>query len=164
MAKRKTRAVLKSTLLIVGEGAADKAFIDHLKQTLEIKSSVKVKAGDGGSPGNIITHAIRVHQGPAYDRRLLVLDSDIPVSAQEHKTAAQAGYEILLWSPVCLEGVLLEVLQESVCTHETSQDLKKRLHPRLDGSSTDSKAYKKLFPKPCLENASNISLLDLLRG
>ena len=78
---RKQRHVSLTTLLIVGEGSDDKAFIDYLKSVFLQRHGgrkVTVKAGDGGSPGNIITHASRAYQAEEYNQRYLVLDADIP--------------------------------------------------------------------------------------
>ena len=88
-----------------------------------------------------------------------MLDSDIPPSAAEVKQARSAGYQIILWSPQCLEGALLEVLGERVGEHETSQGLKARLHPRLAGAHTAVAAYAPLFPQAVLDVATNGSVV-----
>lgn len=159
-------AVIRTTLLVVGEGPDDQAFIKHIKGLFykrDCGKSVKVEAEDGGSPGNIISNAIRKFRSFAYDQRFLVLDADIPPTADDWKKAKLGGYEIILWEPKCLEGALLEVLGERVGDHETSQQLKTRLHPRLKGHHTDYKAYEVLFPKPVLEQAENVSIKRVLR-
>lgn len=38
MAKRKPRSVNKTTLLVMGEGEHDKAFLSHMKGALVVKS------------------------------------------------------------------------------------------------------------------------------
>lgn len=162
MAKRKITQ--RTTLLVIGEGADDRAFITHMKGLFTPRGcghSAKIESGDGGSPGNIITTAIRTFRGIDYDRRILVLDNDIPPSADEVRQAKRAGYEIILWSPQCLEGALLAVLGERVGEHETSQMLKRRLHPQLAGPHTDSASYAGLFPKPLLESAANVSVVQV---
>lgn len=162
--KRSVKSARQTALIVIGEGAADQAFITHMKGLFNPRGSslsLKVEAGDGGSAGNIITHAIRAYKSIGYDQRILVLDSDLPPSAQETKSARQAGYEIILWSPQCLEGALLETLGERVNDRETSQMLKARLHPRLAGASTDAKAYAPLFPKPVLEATRNASVAQV---
>lgn len=158
-------ALIKATLLIVGEGADDKAFVTHMKNLFCPRGcglSVKVEAGDGGSPGNIIANASRSFSSVDYSRRVIILDADIPPSQSEIGEARKKGYEIFLWSPKCLEGALLEVLGERVGQHETSQQLKDRLHPRLKGHHTEYKAYEVLFSKPVLEKAENGSIKCVL--
>ncbi|AMQ89118.1 hypothetical protein [Marinobacter sp. LQ44] len=56
----------------------------------------------GGSPGNIITNAARKYGHLPFDQRFFVLDSDIPISQQDHDKAKKHGYHIILWSPICL--------------------------------------------------------------
>ena len=161
---KRRRAMLHSTLLVVGEGADDRAFIGHMKQLFCPRGSglsVKVESGDGGSAGNIITNAIRSYRDSGYDKRLLLLDADLPPSDADRKRALAAGYEIILWQPRCLEGALLEALGELVRDHETSQQLKARLHPRLAGRHTDAAAYAVLFPRAVLDAAVNLSIVTL---
>lgn len=162
--RQQTHRAASATLLVVGEGADDKAFITHLKSLYCPRGSghvVKVEAGDGGSAGVVINHAIRSFKGQAYDRRVLVLDEDLPPSAAESHKARQAGYEIILWSPQCLEGALLTVLGEQVNPHETSQHLKQRLHHRLNGPHTQAAAYAQLFPLALIDQTHNASLVAI---
>lgn len=160
------QVVAQTTLLVVGEGPDDKAFISHMKQLYcprHCGISVKVEAQDGGSPGNIISNAIRSYRNIDYNRRILLLDADVPVSAADYKRAQKGGYEIILWRPQCLEGALLETLDERVQAHETSQQLKARLHPRLDGSHTEPKAYALLFTRAVLDAERNAAVAELRR-
>jgi len=158
------RTVMRTTLLVVGEGADDWAFISHMKQLYCPRDggrSVKVEPGNGGSAGNVITHAIRAWQSRDYDRRLFLLDADLPPSEAQRKRARAAGYDIILWRPQCLEGALLETLAERVQAHETSQQLKARLHPRLDGGHTEPKAYAQLFTRAVLDADRNAAVAEL---
>jgi hypothetical protein len=167
---RQQRHVSLTTLLIVGEGSDDKAFIDHVKSLFYRRQSgrkITVKAGDGGSPGNIITHASRAYRSEDYNQRYLVLDADIPPTADDERNARAAGYQIILWRPQCLEGALLDVLNERVQAHEASQALKQRLHPRLAGHHTKAESYAVLFTQPVLaatQNTSVAAVRDLLQG
>lgn len=161
---RNRRHVSLTTLLIVGEGSDDKAFIDHLKSLFNQRLSgrkIIVKAGDGGSPGNIITHASRAYKAKDYNQRYLVLDADIPPTVIETARARKEGYRIILWQPQCLEGALLEVLGEAVQSHESSQALKQRLHPKLSGSHTQPAAYAQLFTKAVVQNTHNQAVAEV---
>lgn len=161
---RKQRHLSFTTLLIVGEGSDDKAFVDHLKGLFVQRGSgrkVTVKAGDGGSPGNIITHASRAYRAEDFNYRYFLLDADIPPTAADVKNAKTAGYQIILWQPQCLEGALLEVLGERVQQHETSQDLKARLQPQLAGPHTQAASYAPLFTKTVLEMTQNQSVIQV---
>lgn len=155
------RAVSKTALLIVGEGADDQAFINHMNRQFRAENASirsKIEKQSGGSPGNIIRNATRKYKDRAYDQRFLVLDSDIQLTQPEYDRARQSGYRVILWSPVCLEGALLDVLGDMVSESETARQLKDRLHPRLAGNHTQPEAYATLFPKPVLESSDNASV------
>ena len=158
---RSKRVTRSTTLLVVGEGADDKAFIDYMKQLFCPRNcgrTAKIEAGDGGSAGNVIENAIRSFKSIDYDRRILVLDSDLPPTIEQEKRPQRNGYCIILWSPQSLEGALLDVLGEKVGDYESSQKLKQRLHPRLAGKHTTPSAYRILFPLSVLEQTHNVSV------
>lgn len=155
------RHVTKTTLLVVGEGPDDQAFIKHMSQTFRTESKhtrSTIMKESGGSPGNIITNTVRKYRDGDYDKRYIVLDSDVPVDSASQKRAKQAGYDIILWSPLCLEGALLDTLNETVQPYETSQQLKQRLQPKLCANHTDPQAYSVLFTKSVLEASHNTSI------
>jgi len=61
-AQKKPKKVLKTTLLAVGEGAADKAFIDHMKGIYcagVTTQKVTTDAADGGAPSAMIKSIVR---------------------------------------------------------------------------------------------------------
>jgi hypothetical protein len=158
------RQTSKTTLLIVGEGPDDQAFIKHMHQLFRADNTStkpKIEKQSGGSPGNIITNAARKYSHQSFDQRFFVLDSDVPISQQDRDKARKHGYGIILWTPVCLEGALLDVIGEKVRENDAAASLKKRLHPLLDGPHTDSSAYKSLFPKEIIEATANESLVSL---
>lgn len=163
----RNRSAVKTTLLIVGEGPDDQAFIKHMNQTLRSEISdqrATIQKESGGSPGNIIANAARKYSHQDFDRRIFVMDSDLPIEPASRKKAEDSGYEIILWKPQCLEGVLLDLLDERVGDHETSQQLKKRLYrqyPKLEKYHTEPKAYAEIFPKPVLVSAKNDSVVAL---
>lgn len=159
--QRRHRQASKTALLIVGEGPDDQAFIKHMHQLFrsdytDVKPTIEKQSG--GSPGNIITNATRKYGHLAFDQRFLVMDADVPPTQQDRDKASKYGYKIILWSPTCLEGALLEVLGERVIGHETAQQLKNRLHPRLAGNHTQPAAYAVLFPRAVLQASENISV------
>ncbi|RUR30175.1 hypothetical protein ELY33_10185 [Vreelandella andesensis] len=161
------RQAKKTTLLIVGEGADDQAFIKHMQQQLlQRHSGIKptIEKQSGGSPGNIIDNATRKYAHQGFDQRFIVLDADIPPSQQERDKARKNGYSLIFWAPTCLEGALLDVLGEGVNAHETAQQLKSRLHPRLNGTHTCPVAYAALFPKTVIEETTNESVVAVKRA
>ena len=159
--RNRTRRARKS-LLIVGEGAQDRAFVEYLKSLYdgrETGQTVKVKAGDGGSPGDLLEKMIRRYQHIAHDRRVLLLDDDVQISGTARATARRHGIEMILSSPVCLEGMLLEVLGEPVPLK--AQSCKSSLHPMLDGHPAEKRSYERSFPQSLLDQSANPALIRL---
>lgn len=164
---KQQRLVSKTTLLIVGEGADDQAFIKHMNQQINadndgIKPTIEKQSG--GSPGNIITNATRKYDHLPFDQRYIILDSDIPLTQQDRDKARKHGYHIIEWTPVCLEGALLEVLGERVANNAQAAALKARLHPLLDGPHTDSKSYRQRFSRGVLDAATNTSVVAVRKA
>jgi hypothetical protein len=86
----RSRPTSKTTLLIVGEGPDDQAFIKHMNQELRADNrgiKPRIEKQSGGSLGNIITNAVRKYGHLPFDQRVFVLDSDIPISQQDHDKA-----------------------------------------------------------------------------
>ncbi|SPJ32409.1 RloB domain-containing protein [Kushneria phyllosphaerae] len=163
-ARQRQYQASQTTLLIVGEGADDQAFIKHMqKQLRSPQSSIKpkIEKQSGGSPGNIIDNAARKYAHQDFDQRFIVLDTDVLPSQQQRDKAQKHGFHLIFWSPTCLEGALLEVLGERVNDHETAQQLKARLHPRLAGQHTEKTAYAGLFPRPVLEETTQPSVVEV---
>lgn len=168
--KNQKRHVVKTALLIVGEGLDDQAFIRHMNSEFREEGTeirAKIFSDSGGSPKSVISNTTRKYKNNEYDLRYIVLDSDLPIEAKSQQLAEKHGYTIILWNPQCLEGTLLDVLGERVDPADTSQSLKARLHPMLDCHHTEPGAYASRFPKPVLEEATNssiVSVRDALTG
>lgn len=160
---RRTRKPLLSTLIIVGEGPVEKAFLSYLKELYSQNTGQKVKvdAADGGSPENIVRTTIGKTKHADYDRKFILMDSDIEVSAKVHAMARKAGIEIIQSEPHCLEGMLLNLLGQKVPA--TSQKCKDLLHPMLSGPATSKDSYKSLITKQLLDASSIPQINELIR-
>ncbi|MBA3988869.1 MAG: hypothetical protein C0463_07035 [Idiomarina sp.] len=147
----------------MGEGPAEKAFVNHLKgmYSRDTGQKVTVEAGDGGSPSTMVKNLIRKHSHADFDRRFLMIDEDIPVPESVHARAKQAKIEIILSTPVCLEGMLLEVLSQRVAEGSSASDCKALLHPQLSGSPTRSQSYRELFPEPVINQSRKHQIIKL---
>lgn len=79
MMARKIKRSLLSTLIIVGEGTHEKAFLSHLKTLYSANTNQKVKidSADGGSPQDIVKTAVKKSRHIEYDRKFILMDSDI---------------------------------------------------------------------------------------
>lgn len=164
MAKRKSkRKVQLATLLAVGEGPADKAFIEHMRGIYSQKTEQKVtvKAEDGGSPSVMISNVVRKYQHAAFDRRVLVLDEDVPITAADRRKAKREKVELIVSTPICLEGMLLALLEQHMPVGATANDCKNKLHPQLSDRPTRCASYRELFPKPLLDSTEKEQIVRL---
>lgn len=154
-----------TTLLVVGEGQDDKAFLEHLKSLFcprRCGKKVTIERGNGGSPWNIIEHAIRKNMNKSFDQKIILIDEDVPPNDSSIKKAKKNKFSIIIWRPQCLEGALLETLGEKVTEGMKSCRLKKLLHPRLNGCHTDKAAYAELFTQEVVEGTTNESIQEVL--
>ena len=162
------RAVLR-TVLIVGEGACEVAFLNHLK-TLFVKRgcgvSVKISNANGKGSAHVVDFAIRQSQNTAYDVVAALLDTD-DVWTDALKNDAEENEIKLVPSSPCLEGLLLEILDEFKM--DSSQYLKAKMHSKLSGKETEATSYATLFTVELLEKrktkvASLNALMQLMQG
>ncbi|MFY0700384.1 MAG: hypothetical protein JXR04_06150 [Bermanella sp.] len=161
---RKIKKQLVTTLIVIGEGACEKAFLSHMKSLYdgrETGQKVTIQGSNGGSPDVMLTDVDRTYKHADYDRRVLLIDSDVPITAALHKKAKKKNIEIILSEPVCLEGMLLEILGERPL--ETSVQCKRVLHPMLSGPATIASSYLPLFSKTVLDAATKQAIVRLVK-
>lgn len=161
MAKKKVTRKIKKTLLAVGEGISEKAFLQHLKSIYSKGDpKITVVTAGGKGPSNIIKHAISCVNCDGYDRCIVLLDTDLPWPSTLVKQAKSKGI-ILVGADPCLEGLLLDILTINKCN--TNKGCKEKLHPLLSGASTSKDSYQTLFTASALnESRKVISQLDVL--
>lgn len=114
MAKRKVvRRSVTKTLLLVGEGHAEKAFLSHLKSLFSNGSfKVSIVTAGGKGPEHVMSHAISCKRCDGYDFVIVLLDTDIVWPKANIKKALSAGIN-LVGSEPCLEGLLLGKVRTS---------------------------------------------------
>ena len=77
--KRSIKKVQLATLIVVGEGPCDKAFLAYMKSLYDVKETgqkVKLDAADGGNPSIMLKDMDRKYKHADYDKRVLFIDSD----------------------------------------------------------------------------------------
>lgn len=151
MAKKKVVKRVKPTLLAVGEGHCEKAFLAHLKG-LYSDGSVKISicTAKGKGPEHIIKHAISCKKCDGYDSVIVLLDTDLEWPSALVSSIAGKGI-ILVGSEPCLEGFLLDIIGVRKAT--SSAECKDQMHGMLDGPATDRDSYQVLFQKEILDAA-----------
>lgn len=160
----------RKTLLVVGEGETECAFLTYLKRVYcQGKNTVKVtvKNAYGKGPEHVLDHAQRCCRTADYDKVAVVMDTDIPWT-QELVTQAKQQGVVLIGNAPCVEGLFLELLNKPVpllspaCKTKIKQVLKKKnlLDPEDYGSwCTKALLEDTKFKKKPLEN-----LIKLYQG
>ncbi|MBU4251837.1 MAG: hypothetical protein KKC39_08410 [Candidatus Omnitrophica bacterium] len=149
----------KTTVLIVGEGGKDKAFLRHLQDiyvSREDNIAVKVECGAGGSPRSIIEKSIRLRDVRAYDRCVVVLDADrvLETDGKLKKRMKEKPPIEIIWVIPCMEALCLEIIEHpnftrskarvDLCKHEFSSYIP------VD-RQTEKHFYARIFPKTMLD-------------
>lgn len=171
MARRHPLALrqAKTTLLIVGEGDTEKAFLDHLKTHYVTRGcgvSVTTRNAHGKGPENVVDVAIRHARGAAYTHVAALMDTDLPWTAKLRKLA-RAKKICLIGATPCCDGLLLRILGESV--PEESALCKSKLVERLGQKPVVPDAYRQEFSKALLDDRRHTDgtldkLLTLMTG
>lgn len=157
------RQIQQKTVLIVGEGFCDTAFLKHLKSIYDSRHSgvrITIKNAQGKGSNNVIDTAIKTHRRFAYDLVGVLYDIDVPLTPGFSRKARIAKL-ILVETEPCLEGLLLKILKKHV--PNSCKDCKSRIRGDLIGKDfTESAAYAG-FTKETLEKSrSSIPELDCL--
>lgn len=151
----------RATLLAVGEGHSEEAFLKYLRSLYCSGGngvSVTVRNAYGKGPHNVIEHALRHTMAAAYDRQLCLLDTDIVWPTALIKRAKQKRI-ILIGANPCLEGMLLDILGNT--TPDTSIECKRLLRTITNADMTESSDYDREFTKQVLERSrQRIRALD----
>lgn len=161
MAKKQRH--VRSTLLIVGEGDSEEAFLKHLR-SLYCSSGegvvATVRNAHGKGPENVIDFAKRQARIGEYRKLVALLDTDIPWTDALKKEARKARI-VMIGSVPCFEGLLLSILGHRPAGQcaECKLSVKKMLGLDL----TETQQYSGRFSKSVLEAARmNLPELDRL--
>lgn len=127
MAKGRRVIRQRKTLLVVGEGATEAAFLSYLRRLYcsgKKGPKVTVKNAHGKGPEHVLDFAIRSQRGVAFDQVVAFLDTDIPWTDALKKQAKQSEIELIGNTP-CIEGLFLRMLGEPA--PDVSANCKKKL-------------------------------------
>jgi hypothetical protein len=151
------------TLLIVGEGADEVAFLNHVKQLYVPRGcglSVKIKNAQGKGAKHVIEWTGRQMADVAYDTVAALLDTDTDWSPTVEKLAKKKKIQVLISEP-CFEALMLRVLAKN--PNGDAQALKKQFAPFVNNDATLSQNYAKHFsPERLQARRSHESTIDTL--
>ena len=140
------------TLLLVGEGETEVAFLTHLKALCAPRGCglyVKVICAHGKGAKHVVDVAIRQSRNAAFDSVAALLDTDTDWNDQVQRRATEHCILLLLSRP-CVEAMLLRALGRSATGR--TRDLKKRLK-QLVQDPMDSHSYATVFDEHALKVA-----------
>jgi hypothetical protein len=159
----------KETLLLVGEGADEKAFLDYLKSQLAPRGSgvvITIKDAKGKGAKHVIDWTIRQATITQYDKVGVLFDTDTDWTLTVEKKAKQHKI-CLLKSEPCFEAMMLRMLNKT--PELDSKKLKKQFAVFVNNDATDSKNYAEHFDVVILKTMRNAEqaidqLLTLLKN
>lgn len=147
-----TRWKAQSTLLIVGEGYDEVAFLSHIKQFPGVRGlgvQIMIKNARGKGALGVIDCTVKLIANVDYDKVAVLLDTDTDWTPKAMKLAKSKGIQVLTSEP-CLEAVLLRALGKKP---GDLKELKKQLQPYVSGDATRRENYVEHFGLPVLEAA-----------
>jgi len=157
------RSKASQTLLIVGEGRHEEAFLNHLKRLYVSRGcglSVTIKNARGKGAKHVVEWTIRQMANAAYDDVAVLLDTDKDWSQAVARKAKQKKIVVLASDP-CFEAVLLRILGKHPVGD--AKALKKTIAPYLKGDATIRDNYQEHFGDEQLQKArTRMPLIDAL--
>lgn len=163
MAAKRAPRKLYDTLLLVGEGESEEAFLNHVKGLYAPRGcglSVKVICARGKGAAHVIDTAIRQSRHFAFDSVAALLDTDTDWGPDVARRAAEHGIHVLMSEP-CFEAMMLRAIKRPA--EGSADELKKRFAPHVNGDGLDPRNYGTSFGDGALQAARSIEMtLDLL--
>jgi len=164
MSKHKSLHI-KITVFAFGEAETEGTFLKHIRAIYGRNTGVKVKIdnANGGGSGEIVDSAIRNSSNIPFNRRFILLDTDVPWT-QEAKNKARSNTIELIPATPCIEGFLLSILEpRGNFTNRLSRDCKRLFERKYlhENDKLDYRNYKSILPKNKLEvTRSTNQILD----
>ena len=147
------RFVLR-TVLLVGKGDAEVAFIAHLKALYITRGcglAVTVKNARGKGALHVVDVAVRQSRNAAFDVRAVLLDTDTDWNEKTQAMARKAKVQVVPCRP-CLEAMLLALHGETAQSKSSAQH-KQAFATRFGAQAHDASVYAKHFSFELLEKA-----------
>jgi hypothetical protein len=151
------------TLLIVGEGHDEVAFLTHVKSIFITRGcglSVTIKNAQGKGAKRVVEYTIGQKKNAQYDQTAALLDTDTDWN-EKVRALAETNSIVVLKSEPRLEDMLLRVMGKS--NEGSSKALKKRLRNELAGDADKEDSYAKCFTKPALEATPELCIMELIK-
>ena len=154
---------VRRTVLIVGEGYSEVAFLKHLKSLyVERNSGVSAKINNAYGKGarNVVSVACKLSTNANYDLVAALFDTDTDWTTEVARLA-EDRHITTLWVKPCFEAFLLQIHGENTVGLTTSK-LKRKLKNKFGYDASDNDLYTKNFSKALIEKARDSN--DLLNN
>ncbi|OGS94811.1 MAG: hypothetical protein A3G79_01495 [Gallionellales bacterium RIFCSPLOWO2_12_FULL_57_18] len=138
------------TMLIVGEGRHEEAFLNHLKQLYVPRGcglSVTIKNARGKGALHVIKWTAGQIANADYDTVASLLDTDTGWDAKTEKLARIKKIQVLKSEP-CFEAMLLRLIGKPAIGD--AHALKKQFAPFVNNDATQREHYAQYFGSECL--------------
>lgn len=139
------------TLLIVGEGRHEEAFLNHLKQLYVPRGcglSVTIKNARGKGALHVVKWTARQIANADYDVVAVLLDTDVDWNDKTEKLARTKKIKVLKSEP-CFEAMMLRLVGKSAIGD--AQALKKQFVPLVNNDATQRDHYAMHFGSESLQ-------------
>ncbi len=150
------------TLLIVGEGRHEEAFLNHLKKLYVPRGcglSVTVKNARGKGALHVVNWTARQIANADFDVVAVLLDTDVDWNAKTEKLARTKKIQVIKSEP-CFEAMMLRLVGKSAIGD--AQVLKKQFAPLVNNDATQRDHYALHFGSESLLAGRNKELtIDL---
>lgn len=151
------------TLLIVGEGRDEEAFLNHLKQLYVTRGcglSVTIKNARGKGALHVFKWTAGQIANAEYDAVASMLDTDTDWDAKTEKLAKAGKIQVLKSEP-CFEAMMLRLIGKPGIGEAHS--LKRQFAPFVNNDATLSDHYALHFGSACLhEGRGKEATIDAL--
>lgn len=143
------------TLLVVGEGRHEVAFLNHLKHLYVPRGcglSVTIKNARGKGALHVINWTARQIANVDYDAVAALLDTDSDWNAKTQKLARTKKIQVLKSEP-CFEAMMLRLLGKPAIGD--AHTLKKQFAPLVNNDATQRDHYASNFGPVCLQTGKS---------
>ncbi len=129
-------------------------FLKHLASLYQQRRSglrITIKNARGKGAAHVVDVAIRQARNADYDKRAVLLDTDVGWNQATEKLARQSKIQVLTSTP-CLESLLLEIHRQPVDNRNSTQ-LKTAFLFEFGRPASDERVYAEHFSRERIEAA-----------
>lgn len=148
------RRQVARTVLLVGEGDSEVAFLQHLKALYVTRGcgvAVTIKNARGKGAAHVVDVAVRQSRNAAFDLKAALLDTDTDWNDKTRATARKAKVQVVAADP-CLEALLLTAHEHPV-QGKTAANLKQEFSARFGAAALEPRVYERHFSQEVMEKA-----------